>query len=555
MSTLLGLPEETVLHILTLLSPPDLRSCRQTCCAINTLVATSPRLLFFLALDSLGYTLPLVPRSNLAPSEGLKLLQEHYSNWLRPNNIQPTRHSLRPHSVLSKCVGGVYAQGFGISGFLGTSATIRDLEFYQTPSKNLGVEFKRWRLENLGPGVQDFIFDPDQDLLVLLELPNAVSPYSPTCTVHLKTMGGGEAHPRALAPTMAINFADDAGSEGIVPNWSYHFEVMGDLVGILFRSRSQKLPSWVIVWDWVRGVEVTRVPTTGGWNSSFVLLDQQTLLLPRSDNPHYARPFCKRNEFGSIGVYIFDPKATATNPPLIKASFSLPSFDQRYFLSSIKLRCTSNVRSTNRSHGRPRVYEPCSEHPLVAIDVHLSQLRASGQITDSAGTLYVPGNVFLDSDPYSQETSVLHTLLNMICTRSAPEVPWHKWVSHASWVEMGDSQAKGDCLMYGYRMGTLSNRIGITDPASGIHLLDFNQRRFKTQKAKVSRTGNSLAEKHGLRSVFSDVETPSKTKYTETVLGVEGGVGMFDEVILDDEHVIICKGGRGAEPSLLVYTL
>ncbi|KAH7339297.1 hypothetical protein B0J17DRAFT_356307 [Rhizoctonia solani] len=257
MSTFLGLPEEIALHILTLLVPQDVRSCRRTCRTLNTLVAASPRLLFSLALDSLGYTLPLVSRSNLGPSEGLKLLQEHYSNWLCPNNIQPTRHNLRPNSVSSKCVGCVYAQGFGTSGFLGTNATIRDLEFYQMPSKNLGVEFKRWRLESLDPGVQDFIFDPDQDLLVLLELPNTASPYSPTCTIHLRTIGGGEVHPRALAPTMTVNFAENAGLEGIVPNWNYHFEVVGDLVGILFRSRSQKRPSWAVVCDWVRGVEVT----------------------------------------------------------------------------------------------------------------------------------------------------------------------------------------------------------------------------------------------------------------------------------------------------------
>jgi hypothetical protein len=150
----------------------------------------------------------------------------------------------------------VYAQSFGTGNFLGRTSAINALEFYQMPSNNSGTEFERWGLE-IEPGVQDYIFDPDQDLLVLLQLSNATNQYSATCTIHIRTMSENQIHPRALTPAITANFAGSGGLEGAVPNWNYHFEVVGELVGILFRSRSREIPSWVVVWDWVRGIEVT----------------------------------------------------------------------------------------------------------------------------------------------------------------------------------------------------------------------------------------------------------------------------------------------------------
>ncbi|CAE6523313.1 unnamed protein product [Rhizoctonia solani] len=557
MSSLLGLPEEIVLYILALLDPQDVISCQLVCRPLNTLVSASPRLLFSLALDFLGYKLPFVPRSNLGPSASLKLLREHHSNRRCPSNIQPTQHGLRTHSISSKYACSVYAQAFGIRGLLGTSPTVRDLEFYQIPSKNLDTEFKRWSLENLGPGIRDFIFDPDQDLLVLLEFPNAAPQHSPICTIHLRTMSEGKAHPRALVPAMVATFAEGAGLGGGMPSWNYHFEVMGPLIGILFRARSQKRPSWVVVWDWVRGIEVTRISTAGGWHSSFVLLDQQTLLLPSSsrDNLSYTSKFFRNDTIGSIKVYVFDPKANTTTPPRLISSFSLPSLDQKQVRSTLRLRCTPNVRPVHNPYSRPKAYESSSEHTLVGIDVDLSRFQGSGEVTESAGTLYVPASVFLQIGCYTQETSMLYSIINKFYWHSAPEIPWYKWACHTSWVNTGDSKAKGDYLMYGCRMGALSNSVGIMGPASRICLLDFNQHRLKRRKSKMPPVSNRGVEQHSLWSVFAGQEASGDKKYTEATLEVEGGVDIFDEIVLDDEHVILARKGRlGSGPSLLVYT-
>ncbi|CAE6456243.1 unnamed protein product [Rhizoctonia solani] len=552
MSILLCLPEEIMLHVLVLLGPSDVRSCRMLCRSLNNLVAGSPRLLFSLALDSLGYTHPSVPRPDLAPFESLKLLKDHYHNWLHPNNIKPTKYGLRARSTSSKYVGGVYAQSMGASSFLGTNSVISGLEFYQVPSRNSGTEFKHWHLD-MNQRVHDYIFDPDQDLLILLELPNATTQYSATCTVHLRTMGENKVHPRALAPIMTADFTNNGGFEGSVPNWSYHFEIIGELLGILFRSRSRELASWVIIWDWVRGIEVTRTPSVGGWHSSFILLDQRTLLLPRSNDPRYVGNLTKSSTFGSIEVLRFDPKTNTSTPPRVVSTFCLPTSNQKYVRSTLKIRCAPNVRPMDRSRGAPKAYEPSSEYPLVAIDVNLSQFQGTAQINESAGILYVPTSAFLHSERYSKDSSRLQNIIKKFYTISVLEVPWYKWAHHTSWVATGNTQSDDGCFMYGCRVGTLSNRVGMMDPANQIHLLDFNRRRSKKVQLGPPKILDVNVETGYLSSVFNNGNLFVEAKYTETILEVEDGVDTFDKVILDDEHVMVVRNEPGLEPSLSVY--
>ncbi|KAF8757009.1 hypothetical protein RHS01_04121 [Rhizoctonia solani] len=511
MSILLCLPEEIMLHVLVLLGPSDVRSCRMLCRSLNNLVAGSPRLLFSLALDSLGYTHPSVPRPDLAPFESLKLLKDHYHNWLHPNNIKPTKYGLRARSTSSKYVGGVYAQSMGASSFLGTNSVISGLEFYQVPSRNSGTEFKHWHLD-MNQRVHDYIFDPDQDLLILLELPNATTQYSATCTVHLRTMGENKVHPRALAPIMTADFTNNGGFEGSVPNWSYHFEIIGELLGILFRSRSRELASWVIIWDWVRGIEVTHIR------------------LHRST--------------------AFRSKTNTSTPPRVVSTFCLPTSNQKYVRSALKIRCAPNVRPMDRSRGVPKAYEPSSEYPLVAIDVNLSQFQGTAQINESAGILYVPTSAFLHSERYSKDSSRLQNIIKKFYTISVLEVPWYKWAHHTSWVATGNTQSDDGCFMYGCRVGTLSNRVGMMDPANQIHLLDFNRRRSKKVQLGPPKILDVNVETGYLSSVFNNGNLFVEAKYTETILEVEDGVDTFDKVILDDEHV---RNEPGLEPSLSVY--
>ncbi|KAG8719892.1 hypothetical protein FRC11_003281, partial [Ceratobasidium sp. 423] len=239
---------------------------------------------------------------------------------------------------------------------------------------------------------------------------------------------------------------------------------------------------------------------------------------------------------GSIEVHVFDPEANTSTPPHMVSLFSLPFFGRKCARSILRLRSTPNTRSAYQAQGRPKVYESASKHPLVGIDMHLSQPRGSGHITESVGTLYVPASVFLGSGDHVRETSIFQNIINRIYSCSVPEMPWCKWAHHTSWVDAGDTQASGDCLMYGHRMGTLSNRVGIMSPASRIHLLDFNPQRLEGRKAKALQASNRSAEERNLRSVFSNGESYTTRKYTETVMEVEGGVDIFDEVILDDEH-------------------
>lgn len=253
----LHLPDEMIHYTLVLLHPKDIRRCQEVCRTFYSVITTSPFLLYILALDSLGYALPSVPRPNFNAAECLELLHQHRRHWLQPHTIQPTKYELYPSTcgAPSKYVGGVYLQPARVSGLAENSGVTRGLHLYQLPSKNLGVGFSQWRLGDLGVDAKDFTIDPDQNLLVLLELPAAAVPSLGLCTVHLRTMTTNESHPRALVPAMATNFTQHGGLA--VPDWSFDFKVLGQLVAILFRSRSREIASWVVVWDWNQGIEVT----------------------------------------------------------------------------------------------------------------------------------------------------------------------------------------------------------------------------------------------------------------------------------------------------------
>lgn len=100
--------------------------------------------------------------------------------------------------------------------------------------------------------------DPDQDLLVLLDIPTSGSPeagWSGGCQIHPRTMGTNVHHPKAAAGVFPVHFT--RGYPDTLPLISFSFEVLGCLLAVLFKSRCHGTESWVVVWDWHRGVELT----------------------------------------------------------------------------------------------------------------------------------------------------------------------------------------------------------------------------------------------------------------------------------------------------------
>lgn len=80
--------------------------------------------------------------------------------------------------------GGVYAYPLRNS----RRNAVVGVRFCQLPSPNLGLEFKEWRIHNLGLSAQGFAIDTTQDLLVPFELTNPTRSWSEGCRIYFRTM-------------------------------------------------------------------------------------------------------------------------------------------------------------------------------------------------------------------------------------------------------------------------------------------------------------------------------------------------------------------------------
>lgn len=256
---LLEVPDEVQLKILENADPQDIRSCQSVCRTFYNLIVSSPQIQYILSLDTLGYAMPSVPRLDLTTRQKVEFLERHRRNWSFPGNLQPTEYVIQLSDAgnVYRFDGGVYTHSLHIAPNSRTSAIV-GLHFYQLPSPNLGLEFREWCIPNLGLSARGFDIDTAQDLLILVELANPIRSWSEGCWIHLRTMSDNSQHPNAALPFLIAEFTESEGDlESRIIPMLFDIEVVGSLLAILFRSRTQQITSWVIVWDWNRGVEVT----------------------------------------------------------------------------------------------------------------------------------------------------------------------------------------------------------------------------------------------------------------------------------------------------------
>lgn len=226
------------------------------------MITHSPLFTYILTLHSLGYSRPLVPRPDLTILECIELLREHQLHWTRPHTLRATRYELDASPrQRSRYVGGVYAHAM-LTNWQEISY-LHTLHFYQLESKNLGTGFKKWTLQNLeevNDRLRSFTFDPEQDLLIMVEsFRPASNPsvdfQSSECTLHLRTMSTCEAHPKALESALVVQIPGP--SHG--PFRSFHFEVFGEIFTVRIDTCTThgKNDSWIIIFNWHRGTEIT----------------------------------------------------------------------------------------------------------------------------------------------------------------------------------------------------------------------------------------------------------------------------------------------------------
>lgn len=219
---------------------------------LRDLVKSDLCMQYLLELDSCGYVEPVNPRSDLTFAQKLEMIRNHRSHWEHSEKVIPTVFELGVgnDSVIYKYAGGVYVQELPTANLVGST---RGLNFNQLPSPNRGIEYKHWAIPDLGSDPSDFCIDPEQDLLVLLEAEQGHW-YGGTYRLHLRTMSTNEVHPKAPAGYSILIHQHPS---DLPPAMTFYFEVSGRLLAVLFRSVDRRVQSYVVVWDWTTGLELS----------------------------------------------------------------------------------------------------------------------------------------------------------------------------------------------------------------------------------------------------------------------------------------------------------
>ncbi|QRV93754.1 F-box-like protein [Ceratobasidium sp. AG-Ba] len=552
MLTLSILPEEIIVRILKISTPDSIRQCAQVCHLFRDIVTESSCLQYLLELDICGYTEPPRGRSELTYPQKLDILRTHRARWNYPSKVVPVEYELNSdeHGVTYEYAGGTYVRGVPLAE---SDKLTRRLYFYQLPSLNRGTEYKYWCIPDLGVDTRDFGICPEQDLLVLLEV-NSMRCNLLTegvCRIHLRTMTTNQAHPRAKPGRTILTYHHPRDEPP--PDRSFYFEISGDLLAILFRSRTRGLPSYVVIWDWTTGIELTRARTVGGWNASFTLLSECAFVLPRFSRSFDTEEHVPNDTFGSLNVFRFDPYATASTEPQHIASFDLPPLVRKNGESTVQIRCSPTVvppGSRAYLNSSPKIYDLEPLDRLLCIDIHRMPNQGAG-FAESAGTLFVPSSVLLGSLSGRGRTLDQNDCLT---------VPWATWAPKVSWADTRSFRTGNECYMSGQR--SVAFQSAPIDQSSSIIILDFDSRRLKARKMpNADPQGVVCAPGDGSldrvkeftgKAAFCSEKAPASKKYVKMVLdtNLELDVDFWDTVMVDDEHSEIRQEGKF---SLLVY--
>ncbi|KAG9019162.1 hypothetical protein FRB90_005735 [Tulasnella sp. 427] len=283
-SWLLQLPTELIVAICQALDLPGVVAFSQICRTLNTIINQTPAIQYKLELELYGMVddkrskLPIVQRLEL-----LRRNNEVWQEWTISSDIKQSGGRLPTYDFQK----GILAIGKSTIDPSFTSA----IEFHQLKSKALDSPAIVWSCPDLGLQVKDFTTDPDQDLIVLLEIPvpsttstAELTPGRGTYRLHFRRMTATEgilaSHPRATAPILSAEVGlQDGFILDPVLNDNTLF-IRGNLFA--FVHTSQRISSStgiteVRIWDWPAGKLIHEYSIEN--ESAFTFLDDSSYLL------------------------------------------------------------------------------------------------------------------------------------------------------------------------------------------------------------------------------------------------------------------------------------
>ncbi|CUA73758.1 hypothetical protein RSOLAG22IIIB_01275 [Rhizoctonia solani] len=578
---LLDLPKEVLICILGWTSPQDLLKWYQACHLLKGLIHDSAELQYLIELYSFGYVPPSNPRHDILYPEKLRLMKEHQKRWKSTSWTQVDTYPLKKRNSNSisstyDFYGGVYAQGFSLSG-VGTHT--RHLDLYQLPSVNRGTPWKQWSFEDLGVDVRDFVMQPDYDLLVLLEM-NKSLPYpnpdgiegAPDIiqyfTIHLRTLGTNQPHPDAVQPTIGYN----------TPSYrhrrpSFYFQIVGRYLAVQFLiSGASSEKSKLRVWDWTTGKDVTYIESWSTGCETFTFLSDRLILVPCLQTvSHSEGGLHNARTHGKLMVFTFT-EPIGNNPaeearPI--ASFDLPDAGDPFpDLQGLSCRCdpapVPSSRSATRHDGIPKLFDLAPENRVLCLKMRSQALI---QMDEGESTLYIQ---------FTSLVKAVEHLLNNPTDKPVPTIPWEDWAKGTSWVDTDLLFTGNECYVFGQRVvgvgidrQNIDSDIEETDTLirrfSSLCIFDFDPIRVRRElllneseieifDPKRDCVLGAWDEGPSLRNLFVEGEHAADAPFALRKTLINERLGHHYYVMVDEEHVVMVLQKFGRDSSLIVYS-
>ncbi|KAG9127812.1 hypothetical protein FRC07_008822, partial [Ceratobasidium sp. 392] len=432
----------------------------------------------------------------------IELLRKHRERRDSPQSVMPTCYTLLPGEPAGF---RSFTKGVLTRAVKRPDELIDQIQFYQLPCKNKGTEFKHWRID-LGVALQDFLIDPDQDLLVGFE-PMDGSTF--TCRVQLRSMRANNDHPKAAGPLVITS--------GIFGEDGYpRAEVIGSSLAIFYWFDNDYQ---VEIWNWMAGQQVSYLDLSGRMVNSAQLLSEHSLVMIEQSLSETNAGFPK-DPPNRLNVYQFGPRGTMPVKAIHTASFALPS-DKR---ASVRCQVAPSTNTSGCGHSVAKVYDTESQDRLI----YVSFATRQGHVSYSLSGFCTPVSTLLGALPELG----LRGADRLACAL----VPWADWASRASWIFWEDSNVSANVRFFGQRS------VSLLTAAPNLTVLDFRKRRLTTWRISPDGAALTPEEARPKQVLCCTSVVQADEEYPEAVWRLRSkNIQIFEGVDIDDSHVIVIK--------------
>ncbi|CAE6542130.1 unnamed protein product [Rhizoctonia solani] len=519
------LPTESIVRILSLLPPTDIGTCKLVSRYLLSTIQQSLELQYSLELDSHGFVPPLNPLNSLSLSQKVLALQKKFSFTEYPTQQDITLSNRR--FILDLPVNPNLRYSRGVLTVISRTLSIKQIEICQLASRNKNTEYSLSVLHNIGIEASDWRFDPDLDLLVLIE---EVTPDDPNIYAesrfHLRSLSTGLSHPLASTPIIACPF-------GPLLYFETNFQIFGRLLAFTCRKRChQENVFGMYIWDWITGELVSSTAVVG---QDFAFVSEDVFIVGATH--HNLAQF---DIIGSLEVYTIR-NILPGSPARHIASLELPlandvSHSRCRFIITPPPPTPININGHPKVTTPKRIYELESRSRYLCLHItkiyrNYTTMAFSGQFKS---LLLIPLSTIhpFSEGNYTSQPAFLRS------------IPWEDWARGASWIS-GSLLDQQNYSVFGSRAAFLS-----PDSKEGLRVLLYDLS-ATVQGPMVNELGSKYIGKKPDYLPSNALFVTSQTDTRELPMVASFLVPNVSEVIysrspnlvIDDEHVVIYERG------------